>query len=188
MNDASPEVQAPAGSEVLGSEFLLWLWYRSEASFGRLRGASGTAVDLWVDDRLLLRRVEGGNQRFDLRGGAPATSATARTAMLEGRGVAAARFGLRHGELEYGFELHADLSLRGVALPDTGAATDDHEVVLERARLLQELLGHLDDLYEEFCGERLDEDWEHTVATTMRTWLRDDVIDDEGAPEADPAP
>lgn len=162
----------------LGREFLLWLWYRSEVGFGRLAGRSGTAVDLWVDDRLLIRGEGHEAQRFDLRGGAPAASATARTAVVEGRSVHAARFGLRHEEREYSFELHEDLSVRGLKLPDLDEETEDE--ILDRLTEVDLLTAHLDDLYAAFCDQRLGPDWEDAIAPRIQGWLEEAVLG-EGA-------
>ncbi len=162
--------------EFLGREFLLWLWYRSEEGFGRVTGASGREFDLWVDDRLLLIGEGGGPQRFDLKGGAPASSATARTALLEGRSVGAARFGLREGEVEFHFELHADLSLRGVKLPELLENVESGEEVRERMDELEDLQSRLDDLFEAFIQHRLHESWETAAAPKIRTWLHEDTL------------
>jgi recombination associated protein RdgC len=162
----------------LGREFLLWLWYRSEAGFGRLAGASGFEVDLWVDDRLLLRGEGEDAQRFDLRGGAPAASATARTAMVEGRTVYAARFGLRREEREYAFELREDLSIRGLKLPDLEA--DEEDPVLGRLSEVEMLTEHLDDLFAAFCAQRLAATWEEDEVPRIQGWLEEGVLGNQG--------
>lgn len=181
MTDSEMDVTTdqPTAS-FLGHEFLLWLWYRSEEGFGRLTGASGTDVDLWVDDRLVLRGEGRGAQRFDLRGGAPATSAAARAALREGRHVAAARFGLRMGEPEYTFELHEDLAVRSVKLPDAQGVDDDP--LRARGILLEDLLDRLDDLYEAFCGVRLAPAWDRAEVPRIRRWLERAEHPAEGGP------
>ncbi len=156
-------------AEFLGREFLLWLWYRSEVDFASVTGATGVAMDLWVEDRLLLRGEADEAQRFDLKGGAPATSATARTAILEGRSVQAARFGLRDEQLEFTFELHADLSVRGLKVPDPDLADDE---TVGRQRMVDEIQLRIDDLYDRFCTSRLAPSWETTEFPAMLSWLR----------------
>lgn len=170
-------------ADFLGREFLLWLWYRSETGFGRLRGASGEEMDVWVDDRLVLRGEGQEAQRFDLRGGAPATSEAARAAVREGRHVTAARFGMRTGEPEVHFELHEDLTLRSVKLPDATGVDDDPL----RARLLltDDLVGRVDDLYEAFCRVRLAHHWDSAEVPRILRWLdepedADDAFDPRG--------
>ncbi len=155
----------------LGREFLLWLWYRSETGYGRLPGASGEEMDLWIDDRLVLRGEGHEAQRFDLRGGAPATSSAARAALREGRHVAAARLGLRVVEAEFSFELHEDLTLRGVKLPD-GTGVDD-DPLRARGLLLDDLHDRVDDLYEAFTRVRLDDTWERAEVPRILRWLDD---------------
>jgi hypothetical protein len=156
-------------ADFLGREFLLWLWYRSEVDFASIAGATGAAMDVWVEDRLVLRGEADEAQRFDLKGGAPATSATARTAILEGKAVEAARFGLRDGDLEFTFELHSDLSIRGAKVPDPPMADDE---IVGRQRMVDELQTRLDDLYDRFCGSRLDPSWETAQLPSILAWLR----------------
>jgi len=166
-------------ADFLGREFLLWLWYRSEEGFGHLAGASGNELDLWVEDRLLLLGEDMEAQRFDLKGGAPATSVTARTALAEGRQVVAARFGMRQDDLEFTFELHADLSLRSVAIGGEPAIEDE---VVDRLRLIDELLARLDDLFEAFCLSRLHSSWESVMVPRIRDWMHQGLgLDETGA-------
>ena len=166
-------------AEFLGREFLLWLWYRSEEGFGRLAGVSGSEYDIWVHDRLLLLGDDLEAQRFDLKGGAPATSVTARTALAEGRQVVAARFGMRQDDLEFTFELHADLSLRSVAIGGEPAIEDE---VVDRLRLVDALLSRLDDLFEAYCLSRLHSSWEPVMGPRIRDWVHHGLgVDDTGA-------
>ena len=162
-----------ARAEFLGPEFLLWLWYRSEEGFGRLSGASGMELDLWLEDRLALQGDGEKPQRVDLRGGAPGGSAAARTALLEGQKVVAARYGIRIGELEYTLELHQDLSVRGLKIPETGA--DEEDLLAERMRLTEEIFERIDDLFEAFVQARLHPSWDTAVVPRVTAWLTEDL-------------
>lgn len=166
-------------ADFLGREFLLWLWYRSEEGFGHLSGASGSEVNIWVHDRLLLLGEDLEAQRFDLKGGAPATSVTARTALAEGRQVVAARFGMQQDDLEFTFELHEDLSLRSVAIGGEPAIEDE---VVDRLRLVDALLSRLDDLFEAYCLSRLHSSWEPVMVPRIREWVHQGLgVDETGA-------
>ncbi len=167
--DADPQ------ATFLGREFLLWLWFSSETGFGQVSGASGMALDLWVDDRLVISGELREAQRFDLKGGAPATSATARIAVREGRDVVAARFVLRDGELEFRFELDASLAVKGMKIPDLPHGVDPDDEVRERARLVEDLLERLDDLFEAYCDQRLGSAWETEHTARLLDWLNEDV-------------
>lgn len=156
----------------LGREFLLWLWYRSEVGFGRLQGATGEEIDLWIDDRLVLRGEGKDAQRFDLRGGAPATSSAAHAALREGRHVSAARLGIRVVESEFSCELHEDLTLRSIKLPD-GMDVDD-DPLRARGMLLDDLHDRLDDLYEAFSQVRLAPGWDRAEVPRILRWLADE--------------
>jgi hypothetical protein len=156
-------------ADFLGREFLLWLWYRSEVDYASITGATGVAMDVWVEDRLVLRGEADEAQRFDLKGGAPATSATARTAILEGKAVEAARFGLRDEDLEFTFELHSDLSVRGAKVPDPPLADDE---TVGRQRMVDALQTRIDVLYDRFCTARLAPSWESTQLPSILSWLR----------------
>lgn len=171
MTDTERDLIDHPASRFLGREFLLWLWWRSERDFGTVDLPRFGKVDVWIDDRLQFRTAGEDPQTSDLRGGAPATTAEARTALLAGKIVETARVGLRVKEREHALELRGEgLELAGVKVPaecKDGLA----ERVLERMFLLEEVTGILDALFVEFCHDRLGERWDGLLLPQIRAWV-----------------
>jgi hypothetical protein len=171
MIDQERDLIDHPAARFLGREFLLWLWWKSEREFGTMELPHYGRVDLWIDDRLQFRTPGDDPQTSDLKGGAPATTAEARTALLAGKTVEVARIGLRIQEREHALELRGEgLELAGVKVP--GEVKDGFdERIFERMFLLEEVTGILDALYAGFCGDRLGPDWDSGVLPEIRTWI-----------------
>jgi hypothetical protein len=170
ISDERDLIDHPA-SRFLGREFLLWLWWRSELDFGSVELDQYGKVDFWIDDRIQFRTPGEDPQTSDLKGGAPATTAEARMALMAGKTVETARVGLRVKEREYALEVRGEgMELAGVAVP--GEAKDGMEEMLyERIFLLEEVTGILDSLFLRFCEQRLGPGWDSGVLPEIRTWV-----------------
>ncbi len=155
----------------LGREFLIWLWFTSERSFGKVELPPFGDVDFWIDDRIVFRTPGEDPQTSDLKGGAPATTSEARTAMASGKTIDAARLGIRVKEREYSLELRAEgLEVAGVKVPAEVKDGED-ERLYERMFLLEEATGILDALFVRFCADRLGDSWDDAVLPEIRAWL-----------------
>jgi len=158
-------------SRFLGREFLIWTWWSSERHFGKLEIEPFGEVDFWIDDRIVFRTPGEQPQTSDLKGGAPATTAEARTAMIAGKTIDAARIGLRVKEREYSLELRAEgLELAGLKVPAECKDGED-ERLYERMFLLEEATGILDALFLKFCADRLGPGWDTEVLPAIREWV-----------------
>jgi len=158
-------------SRFLGREFLIWLWWRSERDFGSIELGDFGTVDFWIDDRIVFRTVGDDPQTSDLKGGAPATTAEARTALQAGKTIDAARLGLRVKEREYTLEVRSEgLEIAGLKVP--GEVKDGvDEKLYERMFLLEEASGILDLLFDRFADARLSESWEEATLQEIRSWV-----------------
>ena len=58
----------------LGSEFLMWLWFKSECFDNLFDTQNHGTVELWIDDKLTLEASLAETERNDFKGGAPAHS------------------------------------------------------------------------------------------------------------------
>jgi len=173
MSEATdaPSTKDHPASAFLGKEFLLWLWWRSERDFGTIDLPHYGPVDLWIDDRIQFRTGGDNPQTSDLKGGAPATSAEARMALVSGKTVETARVGMRVKEREFFFSLRSDpVELAGLKVP--GEVQDGvDERIYERMFLLEEATGIVDALFFLFCGERLSADWNPQTLPAIRAWV-----------------
>jgi hypothetical protein len=158
-------------SRFLGKEFLLWLWWSSERGYGSVDLDHFGKVDAWIDDRLQFTTGGDEPQAVDLKGGAPAATMEARTALQAGKVVEVARIGLRVKEREYALQLLGEtLEITGLKVP--GEVKDGvDERIYERMFLLEEATALVDALFFRFCAERLGKDWDKKILPMLRTWV-----------------
>lgn len=158
-----------ASKAFLGTEFLTWLWFRSEADEGKF-SPGGEAVQVFVDDRMSLETAFAHAATADLSGGEPSSSAEAQVALREGKTLVAGSFRLLKGEREWAFRLKGrTLDLGPVRLPALlTRAMDDR--FYERMALLDELDGLLQQLFASFLHVRLSPAWAGELAA-MRAWV-----------------
>ncbi|MEE2829644.1 MAG: hypothetical protein VX498_10690 [Myxococcota bacterium] len=162
-------------SQFLGREFMLWLWWTSERDFGTADLPTYGTVDFWIDDHIQFRTPGDDPQIADLRGGAPATTIEARTALSSGKTVESARLGLRVKEREYSFSLRAEgLELSGVKVPSEMKEGSD-ERIFERMFLLDEVTGIIDAFFFRFLDKRLDPAWNTEQLPAIRDWVAGEV-------------
>jgi hypothetical protein len=158
-------------AQFLGREFLLWLWWRSEEDFAVADLPHYGTVDFWIDDHIQFRTPGDDPQVNDIRGGAPATTIEARTALASGKTVESARIGLRIKEREYSFSLKGEgLELTGVKVPsDVADGIDDR--LFERMLLVEELGGIVDTFFYRFLEQRVADTWRSKQVPAIRDWV-----------------
>ena len=171
MEDDGRDLIDHPASRFLAREFLLWLWWRSEQDYGRTELGRFGEVDFWVDDRIQFRTPGEQPQTSDFKGGAPATTAEARMALVAGKTVETARLGLRVKEREYAFELRGEgLEIAGLKVPaECNEGVDER--LYERMFLLEEATGIVDEFFARFCEDRLGDRWDAEVLPKMRAWV-----------------
>lgn len=160
----------------LGSEFLLWLWYREDLEGGVHRVGEESCV-LVFDDQLVLRVELGESEENRLKGGAPASAPEARKALQFGKRVTRARMRLERGDREWRFTLDADrFQLSSVRIP---AVLGDHpdQQLIERMDLIEELERCVFGVFGRFLSLRLGADW-LAEEQAIREWIREPVAGD----------
>lgn len=165
MSEATP---IPAH---LGSEFLLWLWWASEARQNQfdLERPVGR-VELWVDDRLAFRQPADAKVSAVLTGENPASAPEARAALSGGKVLQDLRLGLRRDDREFSVTLRGPtLDLSGLKL-DQALRESTDEAILDRMTLVEELSLVLRALFAEFASVRAGSGWPEQVHT-IRAWL-----------------
>lgn len=162
------------GKKFLGPEFLVWVWFESEAFEGTLQLADGTQCEFWLETDLLLARDK---ETAALKGEAPSANAEAHEALRQGKLPLRARVRIIRNELEYGFVLTAEeMALSSVKIPAQLKSEQD-EKFYERMYLIEELEGIIESLFGDFLVLRLGKVWDTTVLPTIRTWVRDEAVD-----------
>ena len=168
-------------SQFLGREFLLWVWWRSEVDFATAELPHYGTVEFWIDDHIQFRTPGDNPQIADIRGGAPATTIEARTALSTGKTVESFKMGLRVREREYSFALRADsLEITSLKVPADLQDGDD-EKIFERMFLVEEITGILDTLFFRFLEQRLTDSWTGEQVPAIRDWIAGNGSDGESS-------
>lgn len=161
----------------LGREFLTWLWFRCEADGGTfdldLAGRGREEVGIVFNDYVSL--VSAGEEREEniVKKVSPHRSAEARTALLVGKIVSAARLEIARGDRTWTATLAGDtLDLRSIKYPEA-QADDPEERALERLDAMEELGEILTALYGIFLGVRTSPDWDREEAPAISRWIRE---------------
>ena len=163
-------VELIASRAFLGTEFLTWLWFRSERDRGSFR-VGETAVRVWFEDRLSLESLVADSQEDSFKGGSPSTSPEARMALRNGKKVSQARLGVAKGEREWRVTVKGrTLDLSSIKLPALLTKAEDDRFA-ERMALIEELDDLVDGLYLQFLDLRLGDTWPQELAE-IREWVR----------------
>lgn len=167
----------------LGREFLTWLWYRLECQSHSCEQPGAPALQIYLDDKIVLSSASGPVREHALKGGTPAAAEEARRALLAGKLVTEANFIMKQGERIWSWSLKADdLSPRNIRLP--GVTADEAEAYLHsRLEAIEMLTATLDRLYAEFLEQRFSRKFSVT-SDEMTQWAeRDQSPSTRSAPD-----
>lgn len=157
-------------SRHLGREFLLWLWFESEAHEGVLELGDGERCELWIEDDLVLTGVGADTSELRIKASSPGTCAEAKEALRRGKLPEKARLRIQRGPQSFGFAFDAfSFGTSNVSIPALIKEEGD-ERFYERMHLIEELESFLDRLYARFVEIRAGADWPATEKS-MRAWV-----------------
>lgn len=160
----------------LGSEFLMWLWFKAECYDGLFDLPEHDRVEVAFDDQLTLEAYLAETERNMFRGGAPAYSPEAKTALREGKRVKDAKLRVVKEGREWTFKIKAEsLGLTSVKIPSL-LSKEEEEQFYERMYLIEELEEIIDVLYKEFLGIRLSKAWNSVMLPAIREWVHTDEL------------
>ncbi len=160
----------------LGSEYLMWLWYKAECFDGLFDVPNHDRIELAFDDRLTLEAYLAETERNMFRGGAPAYSPEAKTALREGKRVQSAKIRIVKEGREWTFKIKAEsLDLTSVKIPSL-LSKEEEEQFYERMYLVEELEEILEALYSEFLSIRLSTAWHEVMIPAIRDWVHSDDL------------
>lgn len=158
-------------TQFLGPEFLTWLWYRVELQQGIFDvGGELGAFELWFDDRLVVGSATMGAQENHFKGGHPASSAEARTALRLGKMANQAKLRIVRASAEWSFVLKDDLSVSGVKIPAV-LGREDEEQLDERMMLLDQLDAMIKGLLGQFLALRTSPEWQSDELPALLAWV-----------------
>ncbi|MDO5537731.1 MAG: hypothetical protein Q4F72_09415 [Desulfovibrionaceae bacterium] len=146
---------------ILGQEFLTWLWYRSDTSPDAFADESGAPFAVSMEQRMTVEGGDGDNHETAAVSGACSPLREARVGLATGKKVTRSLLQLTRDDFTYSVVLRAeDFSLNSLKTPKVekpGEDDDPDAMVLEKIALLETATGMLDSLYLAFLRVRLDD-------------------------------
>ena len=153
-----------------GREFLMWLWFISEARGGEINLPESGPFAMLVEGPLQFDQEEQGETV--IRKGEPMVSAETRAALLSGKKLRRAKLTLARGEEIWNCTLDADeFVFRGLKLPKT-EAYDVLGKFTERMEFLEIFRVAFGELYKQFVEQRDNDADRENLRTEMREWIR----------------
>lgn len=154
----------------LGTEFLLWLWYRVEKEDNIFR-VRENQFELTFDDQLMLEVQLAESEQTRLKGGAPAHAPEAYKAIQHGKRISRARLRIAHAEREWLFMMNAEtFAMSGIKIPAVLREADDDKVD-ERLYLIQELDEIWNTIFHQFLEIRLSDRWAKETKD-VQSWIQ----------------
>ncbi len=161
---------------ILGQEFLTWLWYQSDIAPGAFTDGQGQPFSVSMEQRMVVQGGEGDARETASVSGSLSPLREARFGLGTGKKVTRALIRLEKDELAFQLTLRAeDFSVNALKTPKLektgGDDVDPDALLLEKIYLMEICVGLLDGLYAQFLDLRLSPGrWEEEVAA-MRQWM-----------------
>ena len=159
---------------VLGEEFLTWLWFQSDVAPGAFVNKEGQPFSVSMEQRIVVQGGEGDTKETATVAGMLSPLREARFGLGKGKKVTRATIRIEKEELAFQFTLSADdFTLGSMKLPKMEKPAEDEDpdaMLLERLYLMEVCLGLLESLYATFLRLRLSADWSETVQE-ITAWI-----------------
>lgn len=157
-------------SRFVGSEFLVWLWFKSELFETEFKLEDGTELSVWLDSQLLLKSSSDTGERIQFTGVAPSGTAEAKLALQRGKMPVRARVCMRRDPEDFSCVYDAEtFSFGSVKVPALIAERGD-EQFQERVGMLEQFDQLWNELYLEFLSLRLSPLWEKELVPAVKAW------------------
>ena len=168
----SPDVKDEHLELTPGTDFLTWLWGRSETASGLFNLKNG-ATGVQIQGPLTFTREGNGAYETTLRRGEPMVSAEARTCLLSGKKLKSAKIIMAQGDQQWECTLDAEeFVFRNVALPRIEEPLDPISQFEERMRRYQYFRDMFTELFALYVAERNDGATWADTARELRKWSK----------------
>jgi hypothetical protein len=169
----SPEMDDSAAELRIGRDFLTWMWFFAEACGGEME-VDGDVATILVEGPLTFAFEGTGAHETVLRKGQPTVSAEAKTALLAGKKLRAAKITIAMHDQEWKLTLDADtFAFRSVTLPKGEEVIGPEEKFLDRFHAIERLRSIIAAFYRRFLEERTNEKEWLAVRKTIHQWVTD---------------
>ncbi len=160
----------PSSNDVLGNEFLVWLWHTLQADGDTLTLSDGSDVSVMLAKTLTLDCPRGETGRDHLTDAGPTRLPEALRALQSGK--LPRKAGLivsRHG-MQYDLTLQAESFAVSGANPPKAEGVSGYEAKIARVETLRHMCETLDLLFQSFLSRRFSAEWDSEIGR-IRRWL-----------------
>ena len=169
MCDRLPQLCEMCESSVIGSDFLLWWWHRSDQGH-RLVDDQGQLCSYEVADSISLW-----NEQGYLSSTGVDAALEGKIGVVSGKSVSSLRIKIYRDPEVYVFTLRAsDMSFSSVKAPrvESTPASDRDGMILEKIYLLEKMIAFVTKSFEEFVQVRMDEKIWASLWKDFRIWSK----------------
>lgn len=158
----------------LGNEFLTWLWFMIETDQNRLRRYDPDLVSLNIGSRLVLENTHNNAKETVTIKGEDANLEEGLLSLKKGAVVTEIHLSYKTGAQHWQFSLKGEsLNISNLKLPETGPVEtpeDLESVVIEKAYLVEKVIGLINNLFSHFVKLRVSNKWRNQMLSQIRKW------------------
>ncbi len=160
--------------EILGQEFLTWLWFKSDVASDAFKTSDGIPFVVTMEQRIVVQGGQGDTKETASVSGVLSPLREARFGLGTGKKVTRALLHMEKEDMAFQLALKAeDFCLSGLKTPklDKSDSDDDPDALfLEKIYLMEACIHLLDNLFASFLQVRLGETWSEEVRAIQK-WL-----------------
>ncbi|MFW5730618.1 MAG: hypothetical protein ACOCV7_03115 [Desulfonatronovibrionaceae bacterium] len=170
--------------EILGRDFLTWLWFKSELNSGIFQTREKEDFGLYLEKKIVVEGGEGESLEKAVCTGMMSELREARLGLKTGKKVVQAVLRFDQDSTEWMMQVNAsDFSFSGVKTPKVETRLEEGDdpdaPFLEKMFLLEKVFGFLDDLFHAFLKIRFSDVWAEEIKN-CRMWLNNEFQDIHG--------
>ncbi|HUV79166.1 MAG TPA: hypothetical protein VMW06_14040 [Desulfobacterales bacterium] len=160
--------------QFLGNEFLTWLWFMIETDQNSLRQYDPDLISLNIGSRLVLENTRNNAKETITIKGDEANLEEGLVALKKGAVVTEMHLSYKSVGQDWLFSLKGEsLNISNLKLPETGPVETPEDlegVVIEKAYLLEKVIGLVNNLFSHFIKLRVSDTWRNQTVSQIRKW------------------
>ncbi|MBW1723939.1 MAG: hypothetical protein JRJ33_00885 [Deltaproteobacteria bacterium] len=160
--------------QFLGNEFLTWLWFMIETDQNSLRQYDPDLVSLNIGSRLVLENTRNNALETVTIKGDEANLEEGLVALKKGAVVTEMHLSYKTVGQDWLFSLKGEsLNISSLKLPETGPVETPEDlegVVIEKAYLLEKVIGLVNNLFSHFIKLRVSDTWRSQTVSRIHKW------------------
>jgi hypothetical protein len=160
-------------TEVIGTDFLLWLWFRSETQNGIFDLGDDLHAEILIDGKMTLENIET-QDKVTCSGNNPLMK-EARLALIENKKITMAAIKMvLNGEDEFTFKLDSRwMNFKMLRTPKVllDFKEDPEGIFYEKVGLIEKAITVMDSVFMHFINLRISPEWESDVLPALSAWI-----------------